>query len=46
MAHPVNAMMMGTAGYRSRDFVRVGAGMTVVVLAGLMLGMVLFWGMR
>jgi di/tricarboxylate transporter len=46
MAHPVNAMMMGTAGYRPRDFARVGAGMTVVVLGALMLGMVLFWEMR
>jgi di/tricarboxylate transporter len=45
IAHPVNAMMMGTAGYRPGDFARVGAGMTVVVLAGLMAGMVLFWGM-
>ncbi len=44
MAHPVNAMMMGTAGYRPGDFGRVGAGMTIVVLTGLMVGMVLFWG--
>jgi len=46
MAHPVNAMMMGTAGYRPADFVRVGAGMTVVVLGALMVGMMFFWGVR
>jgi di/tricarboxylate transporter len=46
MAHPVNAMMMGTGGYKSRDFLRVGAGMTVVTLLSLLAGMWLFWGVR
>lgn len=46
MAHPVNAMMMGTGGYKAGDFARVGAGMTVVVALSLMLGMVLFWGIH
>jgi di/tricarboxylate transporter len=46
MAHPVNAMMMGTGGYRARDFARVGAGMTVVVAVALALAMWLFWGIR
>ncbi|MDZ7778521.1 MAG: SLC13 family permease [Gemmatimonadota bacterium] len=46
MAHPVNAMMMGTGGYRSRDFARVGAGMTLVTLVTLLAGMWLFWGLR
>ena len=46
MAHPVNAMMMGTAGYRPAHFARVGAGMTVVVLAALTAGMLLFWHIR
>lgn len=45
-AHPVNALMMGTAGYRSRDFARVGAGLTVVTLAALLAAMWLFWGIR
>jgi di/tricarboxylate transporter len=44
MAHPVNAMMMGTAGYRPRDFARAGAGMTLVTLLSLLAGMWLFWG--
>ena len=46
IAHPVNAMMMGTGGYRRRDFARVGAGMTVVTLLATMAGMWLFWGIR
>ncbi len=43
MAHPVNALMTGTGGYRPRDFVRVGAGLTVVTFAALMAAMWLFW---
>jgi di/tricarboxylate transporter len=46
MAHPVNAMMMGTGGYRTKDFARVGAGMTLVTLLSLLAGMWLFWGIR
>ncbi|MEX2467052.1 MAG: SLC13 family permease [Gemmatimonadota bacterium] len=46
IAHPVNAMMMGTGGYRRRDFARVGAGMTVVTLLATMAGMWVFWGIR
>lgn len=46
IAHPVNAMMMGTGGYRRRDFARVGAGMTVVTLFALLVGLWLFWGVR
>jgi di/tricarboxylate transporter len=46
MAHPVNAMMLGTGGYTSRDFLRVGAGMTAVTLLSLLGGMWLFWGVR
>jgi di/tricarboxylate transporter len=45
-AHPVNAMMMGTAGYRSKDFVLVGLGLTVVTLAALLVGMWVYWGVR
>lgn len=46
MAHPVNAMMMGTAGYTPRDFARAGVGLTVVTLLSLLAGMWLFWGIR
>jgi di/tricarboxylate transporter len=44
MAHPVNAMTMGTAGYVPRDFARVGAGMMVATLVGLLGVMWLVWG--
>lgn len=44
IAHPVNAMMMSPGGYRSVHFLRLGAGMVGVVLAGLVLAMWLFWG--
>jgi len=44
IAHPVNAMMMGTGGYRRRDFLKVGAGMTLVTLVAVLGGMRLFWG--
>ncbi len=46
MAHPVNAMMMGTGGYAPRDFARAGAGVTLVTLLALLAGMWLFWGVR
>jgi di/tricarboxylate transporter len=46
IAHPVNALMMGTGGYRAADFLRVGSGMTVVTLVMLMAGLWLFWGVR
>ncbi len=43
IAHPVNAMMMGTAGYRPSHFLRVGVGMTLVTLLGMVAGMWLIW---
>lgn len=46
MAHPVNAMMMGTGGYTARDFARAGAGLTLTTLLSLLAGMWLFWGIR
>ena len=44
IAHPVNILMMGPGGYKFGDFSKVGAGMTVVTLAALLLGMVWVWG--
>jgi len=46
MAHPVNAMTMGTAGYVPRDFMRVGAGMMGVTLLALIGAMWGVWGLR
>lgn len=44
IAHPVNLLMMGPGGYEFSDFFKVGAGMTVVVLLALLLGMWVLWG--
>jgi di/tricarboxylate transporter len=44
--HPVNALMMGPAGYVPTDFIRVGTGMTVVTFFALMIGMIVAWGVR
>jgi di/tricarboxylate transporter len=44
IAHPVNILMMGPGSYTPRDFLKVGAGMTVVTLVVLLIGMRLFWG--
>ena len=46
MAHPVNAMTMGTAGYVPRDFVRVGIGLTGVTFVALLGAMWAGWGIR
>jgi len=45
-AHPVNMLMMGPGGYTSRDFLRVGFGMTVVCFLTLVVVMRFFWGIR
>ena len=44
ISHPVNILMMGPGGYRFSDFLKVGAGMTVVALAAMLLGLALLWG--
>lgn len=46
MAHPVNAMMMGTGGYGKSHFLRVGGGMTLVTLVALLVAMWLLWGLH
>lgn len=43
-AHPINVLMMGPGGYTSSDFLRVGAGLTVVTFATMMVMMVVRWG--
>jgi di/tricarboxylate transporter len=43
IAHPVNVLMMGPGSYTPRDFLRVGAGMLVVTLLMLLVGMKVFW---
>ena len=44
IAHPVNILMMGPGGYKFSDFPKVGAGMTLVTLLTMMLGLALIWG--
>ena len=44
IAHPVNILMMGPGGYKFSDFSVVGAGMTVVTLAAMLLGLAWLWG--
>ncbi|MBC8160941.1 MAG: SLC13 family permease [Roseiflexaceae bacterium] len=46
ISHPVNVLMMGPGGYVFGDFFKVGVLMTAVTFFGLMLGMIVFWGMR
>ena len=45
IAHPVNVLMMGPGNYTPRDFLPVGAGVTVVTLVMLLVGMRWFWGL-
>jgi di/tricarboxylate transporter len=45
-AHPVNMLMMGPGGYNSRDFLRVGSGITIVCFLTLLFVMRFFWGIR
>lgn len=45
-AHAVNQLVLMPGGYRSADFARVGAGLTVVTFVTLMLGLVVVWGVR
>ena len=46
LAHPVNILMIGPANYTFSDFFRVGWRLTLVCFVMLMVGMVLFWGLR
>ena len=44
IAHPVNILMMGPGGYKFSDFSVVGAGMTAVTLAAMLVGLAWLWG--
>ena len=45
MAHPVNILMIAPANYRFKDFVRIGVPLTLISFAGLLAGLVIFWGL-
>lgn len=46
IAHPVNMLMIGPANYRFTDFFRSGWLLTIISFVVLLVGMVLFWGLR
>jgi di/tricarboxylate transporter len=46
ISHAVNVLIMGPGTYTFKDFVKVGIGMTVVTFVGLLVGLVVFWGIR
>ncbi|MBZ0289591.1 MAG: anion permease, partial [Anaerolineae bacterium] len=46
IAHPVNILVMGPGAYKFSDFFKVGIGMTLVTVLVLVLGLVIFWGIR
>lgn len=43
--HPVNLMVMSPGGYKTRDFFRIGLPLTILIIAGILLGLHFFWGL-
>jgi di/tricarboxylate transporter len=43
IAHPVNLIMMNPGNYKFKDFLRVGAGLMLVVFLVMLAGMLLIW---
>lgn len=43
-AHPVNVMMMGPGGYRVKDFMKVGWGLTAVLVVVVIVVLPIAWG--
>ncbi len=43
IGHPVNTMVMGSGGYRARDFIRVGGPLTLILFLTILAGLHLFW---
>lgn len=43
VGHPANVLIMGPGGYRFSDYAKVGAPLTLVVLAAVLLVVPLFW---
>jgi len=46
VGHPVNTLVMGSGGYTVRDYLRVGAPLTLIVFAVALGGLYLIWGLR
>lgn len=45
LAHPVNLLITGPGNYRPADFLRIGFPMMVIGFVGVMIGMIVFWGL-
>lgn len=45
VGHPVNTLVMGPGGYSSRDFLRVGGLLLVILVPIILAGLHLFWGL-
>ncbi|MFO7320471.1 MAG: SLC13 family permease [Chloroflexota bacterium] len=46
LGHPVNILMMGPGGYTFNDFLKPGFWMTVISTVAVLVGMIVFWGIR
>lgn len=44
-SHPINLIIMSSGGYTSRDFLKVGIFMTLLVGVIILLGLHFFWGL-
>lgn len=45
LGHPVNVIILGSGGYTSRDFLKIGAPLTLVLFLAILIGLHLFWGL-
>ena len=43
LGHPVNILVMGPAGYRFRDYLKVGSPLTILIFLVIMLLLPIFW---
>lgn len=43
-SHPSNLLVVSAGGYTVKDFLRVGAPLTLIVIALILAGLVVFWG--
>jgi di/tricarboxylate transporter len=46
VGHPVNTLVMGSGGYSVRDYLRVGAPLTLIVFGVALLGLYFIWALR
>ncbi|MCF6278457.1 MAG: anion permease [Anaerolineales bacterium] len=45
IGHPVNLLVMGPGGYVYKDFIRVGWLLTLILIAAILAGLHLLWGL-